>query len=124
MKNLRLMALIVGVTLIPFTVNFALAESEGNAAKGVPAKASSEGKTLSLQPSGPTDEDFIREMAKVTFAEQDHDKDGKISHDEFIAPHEKRFKEIDANNDGFWTIEEFIDFEKKPLDTQQKRIFW
>ncbi|MBW1946182.1 MAG: hypothetical protein JRJ51_25675, partial [Deltaproteobacteria bacterium] len=29
----------------------------------------------------------------------DANKDGKISHDEFMAPHEKRFKEDDINND-------------------------
>ncbi len=123
MKNLRLMALIVGVTLMLFAVNFALAKSEKNAAKEPPA-ASSPDKIFFPQSSKDGGEGFIREIAKALFTEQDSNKDGKVSHDEFIAPHEKHFKEVDANKDGFWTMEEFVDSQKKAMsDTKAGGIF-
>ena len=36
----------------------------------------------------------------------DIDKDGKVSHDEYMAKCEKRFKAMDTNHDGFLTKEE------------------
>jgi hypothetical protein len=40
------------------------------------------------------------------FEENDTDKDGKISKQEYLAGSEKRFAEIDANKDNFLTMEE------------------
>ena len=43
---------------------------------------------------------------KSYFDAMDTDKDGKISHDEYMAKYEKRFKAMDTNQDGFLTNEE------------------
>ena len=115
MKSLRLMALILGATLMPFAINFALAKSDENAVKETPPSASSAGQASSARHPKPTVEDIVKGIANATFARLDTDKDGKISHDEFMAPYEKEFKETDANNDGFWTNEEYTDFRVKQM---------
>lgn len=40
------------------------------------------------------------------FEENDTDKDGKVSKQEFLIGSEKRFAEIDTNKDGFLTMDE------------------
>ena len=115
------MALIIGATLMPFAINFALAKSDENALKETPAAASSAGKASSAQRPKPIVEDIVKGIANTTFARLDTDKDGKISHDEFMAPYEKEFKETDANNDGFWTKEEYSDFRIKQIKKIRKK---
>jgi hypothetical protein len=44
---------------------------------------------------------------KSYFDAMDTDKDGKISHDEYMATYEKHFKLMDTNQDGFLTNEEW-----------------
>lgn len=52
----------------------------------------------------------MKEKAEKRFQEQDANKDGQLSFDEFIANHQKRMKEhferIDENKDGQLTKEE------------------
>ena len=44
---------------------------------------------------------------KAHFNYLDTDKDGKISYEEFMAPHKNRFKNADADGDGYLTPEEY-----------------
>jgi Ca2+-binding EF-hand superfamily protein len=62
------------------------------------------------------------EMAAAFIKEHDTDGDGKVSQAEALAPHEARFKELDANGDGFVTVEEFRQsFEAQvPLEARQR----
>ena len=47
-----------------------------------------------------------KEFLGASFNTFDADKDGKISRDEYLKFHEKRFKEFDGNADGYLTEEE------------------
>jgi hypothetical protein len=115
MKNLRVMALIVGGILISFATNVALAKSDSNAANEKQPTASSAGKASSEQHPKAGVEDIVRGIANTAFIRLDTDKDGRVSHDEFMAPYEKEFNETDANKDGFWTKEEYVDFRVKQM---------
>ncbi len=53
-------------------------------------------------------------MGRVLFALVDSDGDGKLSLQEFQAAHEKIFKAMDANKDGFVTLEEIQQFLRGP----------
>jgi hypothetical protein len=121
MRSLRLVALIIGVALMPFAIHFALAKSEENAVKETPAASTSAGKACLAQHPKPTVENFVEGMANAAFARLDADKDGRISHDEFMSPYEKEFKETDANNDGFWTKEEYTCIRVKKMQEKRKK---
>jgi Ca2+-binding EF-hand superfamily protein len=49
-------------------------------------------------------------MMRMMFSLMDADGDGKLSLQEFQAAHERIFKAIDANKDGFVTFEEMQNF--------------
>jgi hypothetical protein len=104
-----------------FTMNFTLAKSEENAVQETPPVSSASGKGSLAQRPKPTLEDFMEGRANAAFARLDTDKDGKISHDEFMRPYEKEFKETDANNDGFWTKEEYKDVRVKKMKPIQEK---
>jgi Ca2+-binding EF-hand superfamily protein len=89
MKTLRLMTLVFGAALVLLSMHYALAEAEKKArtsvhSKGQPAKA-----------------DALENRADAFFKTNDINKDGKISHDEYMMRYEERFKSTDTNHDGF-----------------------
>jgi Ca2+-binding EF-hand superfamily protein len=63
-----------------------------------------------------------KETVDAFFNELDSDKDGKVSHDEFMVPMEGRFKGIDTNHDGFITREEFEISYKKHREKRMKMM--
>ena len=115
MRKLELKPLILGVTLALLPGNYALAKSQGDAAKEAPVAVSSPDASSSRRPPQTTAESVVGRIAEGTFGRLDADKDGKVSHDEFMAPYEKQFKEVDANSDGLWMKEEYIDCRIKQM---------
>lgn len=91
MKKLGVIVLVFVGALAMLAVNYAFAQSEAPVGKCPHAR----------------------------FDAMDTDKDGKISHDEFMAKCEKRFKAMDANNDGFVSKEEKTEACKKKWEAKK-----
>ena len=53
-------------------------------------------------------------MMRMMFSLMDGDGDGKLSLQEFQTAHERIFKAMDANKDGFVTFEEMQNFIRGP----------
>lgn len=58
----------------------------------------------------------IQSRAETFFKRQDADNDGKLAKSEFPAPLQKLFSRIDANQDGFVTVEEDVAFRSRRPD--------
>ncbi|MBN1378680.1 MAG: hypothetical protein JXA04_05550 [Gammaproteobacteria bacterium] len=52
----------------------------------------------------------------------DADKDGNVSHDEFMANAEERFSKLDANSDGVIQKEEFVKAKKDYKDKKKDKM--
>ncbi len=60
------------------------------------------------------------ENSQSWFNARDTNKDGQISHEEFMGYHESRFQSADANGDGFLTVEEIREYRKGEKDIGDK----
>ena len=56
-------------------------------------------------PEPPTASEKTREQKR--FSRYDHDKDGKVSREEFLAARRKNFAKLDTNGDGKLSFEEY-----------------
>lgn len=62
----------------------------------------------------------IERRVKQYFAQNDSNKDGKLSRDEFPAPFRRAFDRIDADNDGQVTLEEDLAYRKSRASGAQR----
>jgi hypothetical protein len=69
------------------------------------AKALAEGSGDQAMPEPPAASEKTREEKR--FSRSDHDKNGAISRDEFLAARHRNFAKLDVNNDGRLTFEEY-----------------
>ncbi|MBW2107954.1 MAG: EF-hand domain-containing protein [Deltaproteobacteria bacterium] len=107
MKKTFLMTLVLGLVLALASVRPVLATSEK---AGDDEVSTQEPSTEQMHP-GKSWKHGKRMQAtkrvKSHFDYLDTNQDGKITHEEFMAPHERRFKEADTDGDGVLTREEF-----------------
>ena len=110
------MALVMGDTVF--------AKSKDTGGQGEPAATTSEDATNQGRTWTHGKQRAAGNRGMALLYRLDTDKDGKISYDEFIAPHKKRFEEIDKDGDGYLTQEEFQgsweQFEKKKWENIHK----
>ena len=64
-----------------------------------------EADDIDTPPQPPTADDQTREQKR--FSRADHDKNGIISRDEFLAARHRNFAKLDVNNDGVLTFDEY-----------------
>lgn len=70
------------------------------------AKAKSdEADDIDTPPQPPAADDQTREQKR--FSRADHDKNGIISRDEFLAARRRNFAKLDVNNDGVLSFDEY-----------------
>lgn len=69
------------------------------------AKASADGEDDQPIPEPPAASEKTREEKR--FSRSDHDKNGAISRDEYLAARHRNFAKLDVNNDGRLTFEEY-----------------
>jgi hypothetical protein len=93
MRKLGMMALILLGALTMLATNYALAQ---------PQKS-------------------VEECVKARLDAIDTNNDGKISHDEYVAKSENRFKAMDTNNDGSVSSEEFKEACKKKWEEKKAK---
>jgi Ca2+-binding EF-hand superfamily protein len=127
MSTLTSMALVFGAVLVLLSMDYSFAEVDKQTAESAKKATESEKKTVIM--SSPTSVkskgtavkiDPLKKRVDNFFNRIDTDKDGKISHDEFMMPDENFFKTSDSNNDGVLTKEELQNAWKKRMTTKSK----
>ncbi len=117
MNTLRLMTLVFGAALVLLSMDYALAEAEKKTAK--PAKKATTSVHSKRQSAKV---DALENRADAFFKTNDADKDGKISHDEYMMPYENRFKSTDTNHDGFLLRTELKQYWQKRRSEHSKKV--
>jgi hypothetical protein len=69
------------------------------------ASKSGDGEDIDTPPQPPAATDETREQKR--FSRADHDKNGAISRDEFLAARHRNFAKLDVNNDGMLSFAEY-----------------
>jgi len=105
MKRCKTLILILGTVLVSSAGYHALAKPTGDVGGEVLQKISVDELSSPMSPKEAAQR-ALEKKINTGLNRMDANKDGKISHDEFMAPHEKRFKEDDINNDGFLNKDE------------------
>jgi hypothetical protein len=110
------MTLVFGAALVLLSSDYVLAEAEKKTTK--PEKKA----TTSVHSKGQSAKvDSLENKADAFFKTNDADKDGKISHDEYMMPYENRFKNTDTNHDGFLLRAELKQYWQKRRREHAKR---
>lgn len=129
MSTLKLMGLVFGVVLVLLSMDCAFAETDKQTAE--PAKEATELKKKTIIKSSPTSvkskgmavkNDGLDKRVDALFHRVDADKDGKVSHDEYMMPDELFFKNSDSNHDGFLTKEEMQNAWRKSMRRKRYRM--
>ena len=128
MSMLKFMALVFGVVLVLLTMNCAFAEVDKHTSEPKKKATESEKKTMTVTP-GPEESkgmavknDRLDKRVDALFHRVDADKDGKVSHDEYMMPDELFFKNSDSNRDGFLTKEELQNAWRKSMRSKRYRM--
>jgi len=69
------------------------------------ADKSGDGENIDTPPQPPAADDKTREEKR--FSRADHDKNGIVSRDEFLAARHRNFAKLDVNNDGVLSFDEY-----------------
>lgn len=99
-----LAALVLAVGGISYWRSTAAAKHQLPAAPHV-AATSDEATDIDTPPQPPAADDKTREQKR--FSRADHDKNGIISRDEFLAARRRNFAKLDVNNDGVLSFDEY-----------------
>lgn len=59
---------------------------------------------------------------RTEMADDDGDKDGKISQKEFLVRHTDAFNRMDLNKDGFLTPEEFVTYRRQLIESNKRQM--
>ena len=128
MSALKLMGLVFGVVLVMSTMNCAFAEVDKHTSEQEKKATQPEEKAMTVAPRPEKSKgmaakhDRLDKRVDALFQRVDADKDGKVSHDEYMMPDELFFKNSDSNHDGFLTKEELQDAWRKRMRNKQYRM--
>jgi len=128
MSTLRLTVLVFGAVLVLLTINCAFAETDKQTAEPEKKATESEKKPVVISPRPVKSKgmavknDPLNKRVDALLQRIDTDKDGKVSHDEYMMPDELFFKNNDSNHDGFLTKEELKNAWKKRMRSKKYRM--
>lgn len=107
MKKMVLVIVVLAAALALATAQAGLAESDKTDNEAVSSQGTS-GEHMHPGKSWKHGRKMgAAKRVKSHFDYLDANTDGKITHEEFMAPHERRFKDADADGNGYLTKEEF-----------------
>ncbi|MBW2109206.1 MAG: EF-hand domain-containing protein [Deltaproteobacteria bacterium] len=114
MRRIGMVVLIAAVMVITFTGAEVCAKSRGGSGQCTLSGPATRGHAAANS-GKQTTQHTVDEKITAGLKRLDTDKDGKLSYEEFMAPHIKRFREDDTNKDGFLTEEEIRNAWKKHM---------
>jgi hypothetical protein len=104
---LGITVIIFAFTLALVTSGYSVAKSKGKEDQEKSTTVEQEDETTGGKSWKHGQKKGAGKRVKSHFGYLDTDKDGKISHQEFMAPHENRFINADTDGDGYLTPEEY-----------------
>jgi hypothetical protein len=128
MSKLKLTGFILGVVLVLLTMNCAFAEVDKPTSEPEKKATESEKKTMSVTSEPEKSKgmaiknDRLDKRVDALFHRVDAEKDGKVSHDEYMMPDELFFKNSDSDHDGFLTKEELQNAWRKSMRSKKYRM--
>jgi hypothetical protein len=128
MSTLKMMALVFGAVLVLLSMDCAFSEIDKQTAEPEKKGTESENKPVVMSPQTvkskgmAVENDPLNKRVDALLRRIDTDKDGKVSHDEYMMPDELFFKNSDSNHDGFLTKEELKNAWKKRMRSKKYRM--
>ncbi|MBW2195324.1 MAG: EF-hand domain-containing protein [Deltaproteobacteria bacterium] len=102
-----IMVISLAVTMALLNSDYSGAKSKGKGNQEESAKVEQDDDTSRGKSWKHGEKKGAGKRVKSHFNNLDTDKDGKISYEEFMAPHKSRFKNADTDGDGDLTPEEY-----------------